>query len=278
MRGRDRRRVPLAVSQSARHALAAALSLSLAPAASSQPLRGGPQLASVFIHGPVRMAGVRARLDAARASLAACPRAGVAEGAEATVAMRVGDDGRVQAARVDGGPALPRATLACLVARHRTLTFPTARGVGPLTIDARWVYPGRPAGAPLPAPPRPPPPARPTLTGSVAVTALTADAAGSVETLREEMLRRSNELRDCYEARLDQRPPFEGTLTLALTFAPGEPIHRPASVIRRGGSLADAAVVMCVTTLVRRSVFGVEPATTRATVSLAFTIARGGRE
>ncbi len=265
---------------SSRHARAAALTLAFAPAASAQPRVAQPvelRLATIEVDGPVHARGVSAVLEAERAALRSCSFRGVREGAEATIRMEVGDHGRVRVARVVSGTGFPAATTACLLARHRTLTFPTARGVGPTTMRARWVYL---SGGAFPRPPLGQPradretPTRPTLTGVVTITALTSDAAASVSDLRESVVRRENELRTCYEARLDQRPRFQGTLVVTLNFEPGEPLHRPASVARTGGSLADAEVTTCVTTLLRRAVFRVEPETTRATISLAFTIYR----
>lgn len=267
----------------ARFAVTAALAVSVSPQASAQPRAprslAGPVLESVSIQGPVRLGGVRASLDAASGSVRACPWR---PGGVATVQMRVGDDGRVGAARITGSAGIAPATAACLVARHRAMRFPTARGVGETTLEVRWAFHPRDATVPnsqgnAPVVEAPTRPARAVLTGSVAIRSVTSDQRGSVASLGAEMHRREAEFRDCYEARLDQRPRFEGTLVLELTFTPGERVHRAARVARLGGSLPDDAVATCVTTLLRRAVFAVAPETRNAQIALAFSIERPTR-
>lgn len=279
----------------ATRSLALTIAALATPLADAQPRAAAPmRLVGVTAHGPLRPAAVRTGLQRATSALRTCPMGGFGPRNQLRIAILIDSTGRAFRTRVLDEDGVPFATSSCFAERLQAAPFASSRTNEVTAVEARWTFSVRrpvasefesfigiatsagstapttptPPPAPLP-PPRPNPPIR---TGQVAVTAVETDVPEAATRLHVQVARDEAALRGCYNLRLNGWGPAEGTLEFALTLARGAPRHAVVNVLRTGGTLTDREPATCLIEWFQRQVYELDPAVSRATIALRFTM------
>ena len=104
------------------------------------------------------------------------------------------------------------------------------------------------------------------------MTSVETDVPGAETRLHAQIDRDHAALRGCYNVRLNTWGPAEGTLVFSLALAGGAARHAVRSATRTGGTLTDREPAACLIGWFGRQVYELDPAVTRATVALRFTM------
>jgi hypothetical protein len=104
------------------------------------------------------------------------------------------------------------------------------------------------------------------------VTSVETDVPEAATRLHVQVARDEAALRGCYNLRLNGWGPVEGTLEFLLILARGAPRHAVVNVLRTGGTLSYPEPATCLIGWFRRQVYELDPAVSRATIALRFTM------
>ena len=104
------------------------------------------------------------------------------------------------------------------------------------------------------------------------MTSVETDVPEAATRLHVQVARDGAALRGCYNVRLNTWGPAEGTLEFSLTLVRGAPRHAVVNVLRTGGTLTDREPAACLIGWFQRQVYELDPAVSRATIALRFTM------